>query len=176
MRYLTVILLLLTVSPALFAAETSVGLDRCVVLNHPTNQSAESMAAIYFDIPDSLMGREILYVELGFSFSLQSQHDSTLYEFMMYPAIDEWSEETIDYEEAEDLADSLMSGSYTVRLSNPNEFHIDITNFVFEVVEEERTNYGLIVFTDLLGDDNLRLPTNTGSAIENSASVRIVFK
>ncbi len=176
MRFIAILAIIVALGTMAYAAETSVGLDRCVILNHPTNQSAESMAAIYFDIPDSLLEKEILYVELGFSFSLQALNDSSLYEFMMYPAIDEWSEETIDYEEAIDLADSLMTGSYTVRLANPNEFHIDITNFVYGVVEEERTNYGLIVITDLLGDDNLRLPTNTGNAIKNSASVRIVFK
>jgi len=176
MRYLTVIMILLVISPVLYAAETSVSLDRCVVLNDATNQSAESMPAIYFDIPDSLLGKEILYAELGFSFSLQSQNDSSLYEFMMYPATDEWSEQTLDYEEALDLADSLITGSYTVRLTNQNEFHTDITNFVFEVVEEKRTNYGLTAITDLLGDDNLQLPENLGNAIKNSASVRIIYK
>ncbi len=176
MRYLIVITILLVTSPILYGAEISVGLDRCVVLNHPTNQSAESMAAIYFDIPDSLQGREILYVELSFPFSLQALNDSSLYEFMLFPAIDEWSEQTIDFEEAEELADSLMTGCYTIRLTGQNEFHIDITNFVFEVVEEERTNYGLIVFTDLLGDDSLQLSTNLGNTIKNNASVRIVYK
>jgi hypothetical protein len=176
MRYLTVITILLAISPVLYGAETSAGLDRCVVLNHPANQSAESMAAIYFDIPEVVSGKEVLYVELSFSFSLQGQNDSSLYEFMMFPATDEWSEETIDYEEAEDLADSMMSGSYTVRLTDQSEFHIDITNFVMEVVGENRINYGLLAKADLLGDDNLRLPANLGNAIRNSASVRIVYK
>jgi hypothetical protein len=176
MRYIAILTIIAAASTTAYAADTSIGLDRCVVLNHPTNQSAESMAAMYFDIPDSLLGKEILYVELSFSFSLQSQNDSSLYEFMIYPAIDEWSEETIDYEEAIDLTDSLMAGSYTIRLTNQNEFHVDITNFVFEVAEEERTNYGLIVFADLLGDDNLQLPENTGNSIKNSGSVRIVYK
>jgi hypothetical protein len=176
MRYIAILAIIAVLGTMAYAAETSVSLDRCVILNHPTNQAAESMAAVYFDIPDSLLEKEILYVELGFSFTLQSPNDSSLYEFMMYPAIDEWSEETIDYEEAIDLADSLMTGSYTVRLSNQNEFHVDITKFVFEIAEEERTNYGLIVVTDLLGDDNLRLPTNIGSAIINSASVRVIYK
>jgi hypothetical protein len=166
----------MAICPVLYGAETSVGLDRCVVLNHPTNQSTESIAAMYFDIPNSVSEKDILYVELSFSFSLQGQNDSSLYEFMMYPATSTWSEETIDYEEAEDLADSLMTGAYTIKLTNQNEFHIDITNFVFEVVEGERTNYGLIAITDLLGDDNLQLPENTGNSIKNSASVRIVYK
>ena len=176
MRYLIVITILLAISPILNAAETSVGLDRCVVLNHPTNQSSESMAAIYFNIPNSVLGKEILYVELNFSFSLQSQNDSALYEFMMFPATDEWSEETIDYEEAVDLADSMMTGAYTIKLTNQNEFHIDITNFVFEVVEGERTNYGLIAITDLLGDENFLLPTNVGNSIKNSATIRLIYK
>jgi hypothetical protein len=176
MRYLIVITFLLAISPILYAAETSASLDRCVVLNDAGNQSAESMVAIYFDIPEVVSGKEVLYVELGFSFSLQNQNDSALYEIMMFPATDEWSEANIDYEEAIDLADSLMTGSYTIRLGNSNEFHVDITNYVFEVVKEERTNYGLIAITDLLGDDNLQLPTNLGSAIKNNASIRIVYK
>jgi len=93
------------------------------------------------------------------------------------PSSGDWGHETIDYhEEAVDLADSLMTGLYTIRLTGQNEFHIDITDFVFEVVEEQRTNYGLIVFTDLLGDNNLRLPANLGNVIKDSASVRIVYK
>jgi len=176
MRYLIVITILLAFSPVLYAAEISVGLDRCVVLNHAANQNAESMAAIYFDIPEVVSGKEIIYAELSFSFSLQPQNDSSLYEFMLFPAIDEWSEQTIDFEEAEGLADSLMSGSYTIKLANQNEFHIDITNFVFEVVEGQRTNYGLIAITDLLGDEYFRLPTNVGDLIKNSASVRIIYK
>ncbi len=176
MRLITILGIILALGTMVYAAEISVGLDRCVILNDPTNQSAESMAAIYFDIPNSLVEKEILYVEMGFSFSLQGQNDSTLYEFMLYPAIDEWSEEIIDYEEAVNLSDSMMAGSYTVWLTSQNEFHVDITNFVFEITKEERTNYGLIAVTDLLGDENLQLPTNIGSAILNSASVRIVYK
>jgi len=176
MRYLIVITILLAISPVLYAAETSVSLDRCVVLNDATNQDAESMAAIYFEIPDSLLGKKIFYAELAFPFSIQALNDSSLYEFMVFPATAEWSAQTIDYEEAVDLADSLMTGAYTIRLTGQSEFHIDITNLVSEVVEEERANYGLIVFSDLLGDNNLRLPLNVGSAIKNSATVRIVYK
>jgi|GEM_PF-4486055 len=176
MRYLAVILILLAISPILYAAETSVVLDCCVILNHPTNQSAESMGAIFFDIPDSLLGKEILYAELAFPLSLQALNDSSLYEFMVFPAIDEWSGETIDFEEAEELLDSLMAGSYAIRLTNQSEFHIDITNFVSEIAGELRSNYGLIAVTDLLGDNNIRLPSNTGNAIKNNASVRIVYK
>jgi hypothetical protein len=176
MRYLIVITILLAISPVLYAAETSVSLDRCVVLNDSEDETAESMVAMHFNLPEVVSGKEILYVELNFSFSLQNQNDSPLYEFMMFPATGAWSEETIDYDEAVDLADSLMTGAYTIRLGNSNEFHIDITNYIFEIVKEERTNYGLITITDLLGDDNLQLPTNIGSAIKNNAGVRIVYK
>jgi hypothetical protein len=176
MRYIIVITILLAISPVLYGAEISVGLERCVVLNHPTNQSAESMAAVYFDVPDTVLNKEIIYAELNFPFSLQALNDSSLYEFLMYPALNEWSEGTIDYEEAESLADSLMAGSYTIRLTNQSAFHIDLTNFIYEVAKGERTNYGLITVADLLGYDNLRLPTNAGNVIRNSATVRIVYK
>ena len=176
MRYLRFILILLVISPIIYAAETSVGLDRCVVLNDQTNQSAESAVAMHFNLPNSVTDKEILYAEINFSFTFQTPHQGSLYEFMMFPALEEWSEETIDYEEAEDIADSLMTGAYTIRLANQNEFHIDITNFVFDIVEGERTNYGLIVLADLLGDNNLRLPGNLGGIIRNVASVRIVYK
>ncbi|UCE66652.1 MAG: DNRLRE domain-containing protein [Candidatus Zixiibacteriota bacterium] len=176
MRYLIVITILLAISSVLYAAETSVGLNACVVLNDSGDETAESIVVMHFDLPGAVSGKEIIYVELSFSFSLQDQNDSALYEFMIFPATDQWSEETIDYEEAVDVANSMMSGSYTVRLTNQNEFHVDITNFVMEVVGEQRTNYGLIAITDLLGDDNLRLPANIGNSIRNSASVRIVYK
>jgi len=169
-------MILLVISPVLYAAETSVGLDRCVVLNDATNQSAESMAAIYFDVPDSLLGKEILYAELAFPLSIQALNDSSLYEFMVFPATSQWSEQTINYEEAIELADSLMTGAYTIKLTDQAEFHIDITNFVSEIAREVRSNYGLIVVADLLGDNNIRLPSNTGNAIKNNASVRIVYK
>jgi hypothetical protein len=176
MRYLIVIAILLVISTALYGTEISVGLDRCVVLNHPINQLAESMAAIYFEIPDSLSGKEIIYVEIDFPFSIQGLNDSSLYEFMLYPATGEWSEEAIDYNQAVNLADSLMTGAYTIRLTDQSEFHIDITDFVSEVVKGNEINYGLIAFADLLGDNNLRLPENLGDVISNNGGVRIVYK
>ncbi len=176
MRYFTIVLMLLAVSPGLYAAETSVGLDRCVVLNDQTNQDAESAVAMHFTLPNAVTDKEILYAEINFSFSFQTPHQNSLYEFMMYPAVEEWSEETIVFGDIEEIADSLMTGAYTIRLGETNEFHIDITNYVRETVEGERTNYGLIAMTDLLGDSNLRLPGNLGGIIKNAASVRIVYK
>lgn len=176
MRYFAVILMALMVSPVLFAAETSVSLDRCVILNDANNQSAESMAAIYFAIPDSLMGKEIIYSEMEFPFSLQALNDSSLYELKMHAAAGEWSEGSIDYEEAEALTDSLAIGAYMIKLDGQSVFHIDITRFIYDVVNGERTNYGLMAIADHLGDYNIRLPSNIGNVIRNSASVRIVFK
>lgn len=176
MRYLVIIAILLAISPVLYGAEMSVGLGYCAILNHPTNQSAESMVAIYFDIPDSLLGKKIIYSELNFPFSLQGLNDSSLYEFTVFPAISEWTEQTIDYEGAVELADSLIAGAYTIKLTDMSQFHIAITSFVSEVANSERDNFGLIVLADLLGNNYLRLPSNMGTAIRNAATVRIVFK
>ena len=176
MRYLIMVALLLAISPILHGAEISVGLDRCVILNDVNNQTAESMAAIYFDIPDSLFGKEIIYSEIEFPFAIHGMNDSSLFEFKMFPATAEWSEQTIVYDQAAELADSLMTAAYTIRLTDLSEFHIDISNFVSEVVNGEKDNNGLIVLADLLGDDNLRLPPNIGNAVRNTATVRIVYK
>ena len=69
-----------------------------------------------------------------------------------------------------------MTGSYTVRMTDQSEFHIDITSFVSEAANGNRANYGLIVFADLLGDGNLQLPDKMGNTIRNSAIVGIDCK
>ena len=71
------------------------------------------------------------------------------------------------------ITTGIFKGVYLTDLS---EFHIDISNFVSEVANGNKDNNGLIVLADLLGDDNLRLPSNIGNAIRNTATVRIVFK
>lgn len=176
MRYFAVILILLATGPVLFAAESSVGLDRCVVLNDANNPNAKSIVAMYFDLPKGFSEKEVVYAELSFTFSLQSKNDSSLCEVMMFPATRRWFDEAIDYGRAAGLADNPMAGSNTIRLRDSNEFHVDITNYIVEVVEKKRVNYGLIAVADLLGDENLYLSADIGSVIQKSANLKIIYK
>ena len=173
MRTILTILWILSHSSVAIADETSTTFDRCVVLNDSENQTAESKLAIYFDLPESVDETEVIYVEIEFDLTLQAPQGSSIFELRAYPLLSNWTEQSIEYDA---LTDSLSYGSYTISIGDQDDFHIDITEFVREIVEEERTNYGLMFDADLLGDSYIRVPANTGNAIKTNAVVNIIYK
>ncbi len=176
MRYLAISLMaLIIVSPAI-SAEVTANLDRCVVLNAENDNTAESKIAMHFALPEEVSEKEVVYAEIYIPIQIQRQDSDSLFEFRLYPLLSGWSEDEIDFENSEDITDSLSAGAYTVMLGEANEFHIDITSFVREATEGERPNHGLIAIADLLGDANIRLPENLDGPIRTSARVRIVYK
>ncbi len=176
MRYLVILLTIVMVSPAVYGTETTATLDRCVVLNAENDATAESKIPIHFAVPNEVVGKELIYAELHIPVAISNQEGSSLFELKLYPALSDWSEAEIDFDTAGDVADTISAGSFTVSLADSNDFHIDITPFVREVVAEERSNYGLIAVGDLLGESNLQLPEALGRSIKNLATVRIVYK
>jgi hypothetical protein len=163
-------------SPAVYGTETTATLDRCVVLNAENDTTVESKIPLHFALPNEVVGKELIYAELHMPVSIENQESSSLFELRLYPALSDWSEAEIDFDTAGDIADSICVGSFTVSLADSNDFHIDITHFVREVVAEERSNHGLIGVGDLLGESNLQLPEALGQSIKNSARVKIVYK
>lgn len=176
MRCIILLLATLIAAPALYGAEVSVNLDRCVVLNAEDDDSAESVIAMYFELPEEATNKQIIYAELYIPVSIENQQSDSLFEFRLFPIFADWTENEIDFESGEDITDSLTVGSFTISFGEANEFYIDITSFVREIVEGERTNYGLMAVADLLGDANIRLPENLDGPIRTSARIRIVYK
>jgi len=173
MRTILAILWILSLSVVAIADETSTTFDRCVVLNDSQNQTAESKLAVYFDIPQAISGKEVMYVEIGFELSLQAPQGASMFELRAYPILSDWSEQNIEYD-AE--TDSLSYGAYTVSIGDQDDFHIDITEFVKEIIGGNRTNYGLLFDADLLGDSYIRVPANAGNAIKTNAVINIIYK
>lgn len=158
------------------AAEITVSLDRCAVLNDPNDNSAESKVALHFALPDEVVGQEIIYAELYAPVRLQNQETDLMFELILFPLLSDWTENNIDYENSEAITDSLSAGAYTVSLGSQNEFRLDITSYIMATAAGERTNYGLVATADLLGDDNIRLPENLGLAIKEAAKLKIIYK
>jgi len=168
--------MILAIASSAFGAEVTASLDRCIVLNARDDNSTESKVALHFTLPEEVMAKEIIYAELYMPITMQDQRSEQLYEFILYPLLADWSENSIDFENSEAITDSLSAGAYTVTLATLNEFYLDITSFVMQSAAGERANYGLIAIPDLLGDDNLQLPENLSQAIKNAARVKIIYK
>ena len=176
MRSLIIISIILTIAIPAVAAEISVGLDRCVILNAENDDTAESKFAFSFTLPDEIANKEIIYSEVFVPLAVQNPDSGSHYEFILFPLTLNWSENEIDYESSGAITDSLSVGAYTVTLESTNEFHIDITSFVMNLCMGERNNYGLIGYADLLGDGSIRLSESIGEAMRNAAIVRIVYR
>jgi hypothetical protein len=176
MRYLTVIIAVLAFFAGAFAAEINIGLDRCVILNDSTDISTPTKVALSFTLPDSLMDREIVYAELRGWLSLHHNGSDSLFELRFYPILGDWSEGQYDYQNIEAITDSLSVGLYTIRQGDSSAFHVDLTGFVMQLAQSERTNYGLIGTADLIGDANLRLPERLGARLRDLLRIRIIYK
>ena len=176
MKNLIIVSIILMMAIPAFSAEVTVGLDRCVVMNASNDNTAESRFAFSFTLPDGVSDKEIIYAEIYVPVAIQNQDSGLIYEFILFPLTSDWAENDIDFENSEAITDSLSVGAYTVTLESTNDFHIDITSLIMELAAGVRTNYGLIAYGDLLGDENIRLPENLGQAIRNNAVVRIVYK
>jgi hypothetical protein len=177
MRRISLVLLIGLLLPVwLWAAEISLNLDRCTVLNDATDQAAESKIALHFPIPDSLSGRRIYYVEMIIDVPIEYDGTDSLFELLLFPLMASWQEGNIDYNGSAAITDSALIGTAMVTLGNSNELHVDITSYVNEVLAGGRSNHGLIAQADLLGEGNLQISDNLGGQMRNAARVRIVYK
>ena len=176
MKKVLLILLVWLIPILAWAAEVTVNLDRCAVLNDPTDQAAESRIALHFTIPDSLNIRRIYYAELVISVPIQPLRDDSLFELLVFPLTSDWGEEDIDYEAGEAITDTVLIGTKMVKLGESHEFHIDITPFVHDILAGSRPNHGLIAQADLLGDRNLQIPGSFNGSMRDSTRVRIVYR
>ncbi len=176
MRSLSIIIGILIPAPMLFGAEITTSLDRCVILNSENDDAAETRVALHFTLPEEVSGNEIIYAELTIPVTTRNQGSDSLFEFVVFPAISNWSERDIDYDQADGIADSLSAGAFTVNLARSNEFLIDITTFVGEINVGARSNYGLIMAGDLLGDCNLQIPDSQNETMRNNTSLKLVYK
>lgn len=176
MRYLIAILTVLVLSIGVFGAEVNLNLDRCIILNDNTDNSAPSKIAIHFNLPDSLIGKEMIYAELSGWLALHSDGTDSLFELRFYPFLSEMPQEEPDYQDLEAITDSMSCGVYTIRLGDSSAFHVDITSFLMKLSNRENTNYGLVGTADLLGDNNIKLPEALGDSLRERLTVRLIYK
>jgi hypothetical protein len=176
MRYLIMAIAILTICSGVYSAEVNISLDRCTIFNNPTENSAASKIGLHFAFPDSLMGKEIIYAELRGKISIHNNDLDSLFEFRFYPLLAEWPEGQFDYQNIESITDSLSAGVYTIRLGDSSAFNIDITEYVRGLSVREYSNFGLIGTADLLGDDNIKLPTALGENLRNLIKLRVIYR
>jgi hypothetical protein len=176
MRYLAAVVLLIALPAIALSSEITFGLDRCVVLNSQIDQSAESNIAFHFTLPEELSGTEIMYAELYFTVPAVELGSDSLYMLRLVPFLTEWSENGITYENCSSIVDSIGVGVFTIQLADTNAFHIDFTQYVKEVVEGNRENFGVIGQADLLGDNNLRLPESLANELLAQARIKVIYQ
>jgi hypothetical protein len=168
--------MILVFSVGVFAADTSINMNRCAVFNDTTDSRVPSKIGLSFILPDSLMGKEIIYAELKGKLSVHHNGLDSLFELRIYPLISAWPEGVFSYQDAESISDSMSAGVCTIRLGDSVAFNIDVTSFVREIALRERSNFGLIGTADLLGDSNIRLPDALGERLRDIIKLRVIYK
>jgi len=173
MKTIRIMTLILLAASLVMAAESTVNLDRCAVLNDPGDAGAPSKIAMHFVMLDEIQNREVIYSALSFTIpDLKLNRDANV-EISLYPILEDWSESDIKYDE---ITDNLSIGSFTIKLGATNQFNIDIAPYVRQIIEDGRSNFGLIGVVEVLDDSNIQLPDNSDAQIMNSAEVKIVYK
>lgn len=176
MRYLLIAIVVLALSAGVMAEQITLSLDRCVVLNNSNRQDADSKVAIHFVLPQELQGRDIVYAELLFSLpSMRLRADSLLL-IRFYPLLTEWSESDINYDGSEAFTDSMTAAVNTVQLADSSSLNFDLTFYIKDIVDGQRSNLGLIAKANLLGSENIRLPDGLNNRIRNQARLKIVYR
>lgn len=176
MRYFILLIGLIMLSGTVMAAEDTLSLDRCVILNDAHDLQASSKLAVRFAIPVELSGREVHYAELRIHVPALPLGPDSLLELRVFPLLAEWQEDNIDYDNSETITDSLSAGCYTLKLGTENIYRIDFTSFVREAVWGQRSNNGLMVTAELLGDEVVWLPEDMNERIRASANIKVVYK
>ncbi|HBZ00870.1 MAG TPA: hypothetical protein DEO84_06055 [candidate division Zixibacteria bacterium] len=175
MKYL-IIAAIMALSLSAFGAEINIGLDRCVILNNVNDNSLPTKIGLHFTLPDTLLGKEIIYAAMEGSLSVHHAGLDSLFELYFSPLLAEWPDRAYDYSGIEAITDSMGAGNYTIRLGDSSAFAIDITGFVREVADRVRPNYGLIGTADLLGDTNIILPDAVGENLRSQVRVKVIYK
>jgi len=173
MKLLIIILWIMSFSAVGFTDEVTTTLDRCTILSPDKSEFPENSIAINFTMPEILDGKEIIFAVIEFEVSIEAPPNSDLFEIRLFPLLGNRNIEIIDISFE---TDSLSIGAYTVNLNEQQDYHIEITEYVKDVVDGERANYGFIAHAEILGNDIIRLASNVGTEIKNAASIRIIYK
>jgi len=176
MRRILVIANILALTVSAIASEDTLYLDRCQIVNHPTDLSLPSMLLTHFQLPEVIAGKEVLLAEITIRLGIRNLQQDSLLELRLSPLLSSPPEGDCDYGDIEAITDSLGAGVWTCRFDSAAYFQVDITEFMRAVAQRERDNFGLVGTLDLLGEANVILPENLAEAIQNDARVRVIFK
>lgn len=176
MRCAFAILMALAVSAPAFSGEISLSLDRCQIINDQDDNTQPSKLLIHFALPEEVMGKEVFYAKFMTSFALRNVGRDSLLELRFCPLLSAPPDDAPDYQSLEAITDSMSAGSFICRIGNAARFEVYITEFVREVAEGVRPNYGLVGAFDLLGGANIIIPGNLSGPIRDQARIRVIYK
>ncbi len=172
-------ILILALSSFALSGEIIVDLDRVQLLTPDENdmETRSSQIAVYFDIPDSLDERRIVYAGLAINLDLSNLYDdgSRKIELQAYGITSDWTEADTWNSLADDV-DSLSFYTYTFEISDSSRIFMDITNYIKEVAEAGNTNFGLMLIPHKFDQWAFHVNQAVVNRIESNARVRIVFR
>jgi hypothetical protein len=173
--------ILLTISLILlpllaFSAEIMVPLDQVSIINPPIERSGDSKIALQFSLPKVISDREIAYAELSLSIQASPVGTDSLLELQVFSMNSAWNPENLSYENCGRITDTVLVGASLIKLGEKSEFRIDVTPYLEEINAGEKTNFGLVAITDLLGDSQIRLSDNGNELIRSKGIVKIIYK
>jgi len=176
MRFTHLLILLFAVAESGHSGEVTLSLDQCRVVNNQQDNSQPSKLLLEFTIPQNLIGAEVFYAKFTMPFALPNNSPDSIFELRFYPLVTEAPEGDIDYQALDAITDSMGVGASICQSEDSTWFEVHITEYVREVTEGIRRNYGLVGTVDLLGERNIVVPENLAGIIRNHASVRIIYK
>jgi len=177
MRLISILILVVVCFSWAVSGEVDVNLDRAVLLM-PDNEDPDIYSpriAVHFSLPEVIDGADITFAELYVPLAnIEFQYNGNgVLEIQAQNISSSWSEENgADFNDI----DNSTFYTYTIDLSDGEDIHMDVTEFLKSITSEEADNFGLMLMPIKLDQHEFHLPRNIASRIRNSAQIKIVYE
>ena len=179
MKVILVSIMILIATTIVSANDISLNVERITLLTPPVNDlsTESSRIALFFEIPDSLDSRHIVYAEIVTELDLSYldiEGISTI-ELEAFNIISDWNEGD-SWNSLADNIDTLSFYSYTFETGDDSQVFMDITPFIKGITAGDNANFGLMLIPNKL--DQIAFQINEGTLVQlrNNAKIKIVFQ
>ena len=180
MRTIIPILIILVFAASVIAEEAIVDISRLTLLNPPQNENdiESSRIAVYFNLPEILDGKDIIFAEITASLDFGNIDiaGETKFELQAYNITEDWSADNPTWNTMADDIDTLSFYTYTFDMSAESAVHMDVTEFVKGIIEGDADNFGLMLIPHKLDQWAFQINRRIVSQIQEHARLRLVYQ
>jgi hypothetical protein len=179
MRTILAILMILVLASPILAQEVAVDIDRVVLLTPPqgVSDTAGSRIAVYFNLPDSIQERGVLYAEIDIDLDFSGvtiSGDHTM-ELRGYNITEDWAAETADWNSLANDIDPDYFYTHTFEMSDTSRVFMDVTMGLMAYSQGETTYYGFMLFPRKFDEWVYQIDPSIVAQIVANARLRVVF-